>query len=136
MELSQSAEIADDIRGQSASAVMLSIGIEPIQSAAGETGIEVQLSFLDVALEPTPNHTVRISIVASATAGKVLAVPLSSIYSRTDGTTFVTIDSEGATRDVTVRTGISGGGWIEIISSTEDALRAGSLVVVGEDAGN
>ncbi|MEU4237838.1 hypothetical protein [Actinoplanes sp. NPDC026619] len=66
----------------------------------------------------------------AASATKVLAVPVTALYSRPDGTTFVTTVSEhDKTADVTVTTGQIAGGWVEI---RDPELAEGVRVVVGE----
>ncbi|CRK60012.1 Peptidoglycan-binding domain 1 protein [Alloactinosynnema sp. L-07] len=127
------AEVIDDVLGATSAATVQSIGTEPKQGADGVAGFDVRFSFAGTAMEPTPNHTVRITVGDATAAAPVLAVPVSAVYSMTDGTTFVTVDDHGKTSDHKVRTGTSAGGWVEIVSAPTE-LREGVLVVVGRES--
>jgi peptidoglycan hydrolase-like protein with peptidoglycan-binding domain len=128
------ADIGDEVRGQESTAVVESIGTEPKQTERG-TGFEVRLSFTGTALTPTPNHTVRVTIGAAAGSAAVLAVPVTAVYSRADGTTFVTtVGPDNRTADLTVRTGRSAGGWVEI-TPQGGTIDVGDDVVVGAALG-
>jgi multidrug efflux pump subunit AcrA (membrane-fusion protein) len=76
-------------------------------------------------------RSVLVEVQSSTTAGPVLAVPVTAIYSRPDGSTFVTVTTNDATADVTVTAGRTSGGWVEVTPASSESLREGALVVVG-----
>lgn len=126
------AEIVDDVRGQDSTAAVRTVATEPTQADAG-AGFQVRLVFTGTELTPTPNHTVRVTVGAALDAAPVLAVPVTAVYSRPDGTTFVTVvDDRERTVDVTVRTGRSAGGWVEI-APHGGSVGVDDRVVVGSD---
>lgn len=128
------ADVAHEVRGQHARAVVDSVGTEPTQGAGG-TGFEIRLSFDGTALNPTPDYTVRVTIGAELDATAVLAVPVTAVYSRADGTTFVTeLGQDEQPVDLSVVTGRTAGGWVEIIQ-VDGTLDAGDAVVVGAAVG-
>jgi hypothetical protein len=61
----------------------------------------------------------------------VLAVPLTAIYSRSDGATYVIVVKAEVTTEVTVITGRSGGGWVEVAAVSPGKLAPGDMVAVG-----
>ncbi|GAB3445862.1 peptidoglycan-binding protein [Actinophytocola sediminis] len=126
------AEVVDEVRGQDATATVRTIGAEPVE-ADGTTGFPIRLTFAGKALAPTPDHTVRITLATGLEAAAVLAVPVSAVYSHPDGGTFITVTDGGQhTRDITVRTGQSAGGWVEVIPQ-DRSVEDGAQVVVGSD---
>jgi hypothetical protein len=59
---------------------------------------------------------------------------VSAIFSRADGTTFVTVVEDGTPEDVTVRAGRMAGGWVEITGDTIGGrVIEGTEVVVSEE---
>lgn len=72
----------------------------------------------------------RIEAELAATEGPVLAVPVTAIRSGADGEQVRVVGPDGGVRSVGVRTGISVGGWVEIVSADEE-LSPGMLVRVG-----
>lgn len=82
---------------------------------------------------------VRLTIPVSSTSGEVLAVPLAALTAGPGGELRVEVlrtgagtgtDGDRATDLVPVKTGLSAGGFVEIVSS-EEPLEAGDKVVVG-----
>lgn len=75
---------------------------------------------------------VRIRIPVSSTAGEVLAVPVAALTAGPGGETRVEVLRDGAEEPelVVVTTGLTASGFAEI-SSSEQPLEAGDLVVVG-----
>ncbi len=73
----------------------------------------------------------RIDLVGGSTSDKILAVPLTAVYSRADGTTYVVVSTRGATAEVGVVPGKQGGGWVAVTPTGDGQLAAGDLVVVG-----
>lgn len=127
------ADIQDEVHNLTTQAVVQTVGTEPKQSPNGGTGLEIRLTFSATALDPTPNHTVRVTVGATNNTEKVLAVPLTAVYSHADGSTFVTVEQGGALTDITVRTGKIAGGWVQV-SPAQDGVTEGSRVVVGSQS--
>ncbi len=126
------AEIVDDVRALTSTAVVQTVATEPTQTDTG-AGFLVRFAFSGTELTPTPNHTVRVSVGAALDAAPVLAVPITAVYSRPDGTTFVTVvDDQERTTEISVRTGRTAGGWIEI-TPLDGSVDAGAEVLVGSD---
>jgi peptidoglycan hydrolase-like protein with peptidoglycan-binding domain len=74
---------------------------------------------------------VRLTVESASTKGAVLAVPQAAIASGADGSTFVTRrDADGSEERVSVRTGVTGNGFVEITPLSQD-LHAGDAVVTG-----
>lgn len=127
----QRATVYDEVSGTKATAEIESIATTArTDPATGSVGFSVVLKFVDPPLD-APDRTVRVEIPSSTTDGPVLAVPVSAVYSRPDGSTFVTVDHDGTPVDVTVVAGPVAGGWVQITSAPADAVTAGTLVVVG-----
>ncbi|AUY52488.1 hypothetical protein C2142_30255 [Streptomyces sp. CB01881] len=75
---------------------------------------------------------VRVSVTASSSEGPVLAVPSAAVSAGADGQTSVSVlGSDGSTRRVPVRPGISGSGFIAVTPETGAKLNPGDKVVVG-----
>ncbi|ACQ81207.1 hypothetical protein Bcav_2962 [Beutenbergia cavernae DSM 12333] len=75
---------------------------------------------------------VRVRVPVSSTGGEVLAVPVAALTAGPGGESRVEVDrGDGETELVVVETGLSAEGFVEITSS-EEPLEAGDLVVVGE----
>jgi hypothetical protein len=72
----------------------------------------------------------RIEAELTATNEPVLAVPVTAIRSSADGEQIRLVESDGTVRIVGVITGVSIGGWVEIVHADED-LDPGMLVRVG-----
>jgi peptidoglycan hydrolase-like protein with peptidoglycan-binding domain len=127
VDVGSTAEIVDEVKGTRSAATVRHIADEPTQTDQG-SGFAVQLAFTGKAMTPVKGHSVLVTIGASGKASPVLAVPVTAVYSRPDGTTFVTVTGAGGrTSDVAVSTGKSAGGWVEIKGEVE----AGALVAVG-----
>lgn len=131
------AVIEDEVREATAIAKVSSVGTEPEETATG-TGYAVRLKFTGKSLAPTPNHTVRITIGESTEPEPVLAVPVTAIFTESDGTSHVTVADPDAspagpaTFDIDVRVGDSAGGWVAVEPVDEGAeLAEGADVVVG-----
>jgi peptidoglycan hydrolase-like protein with peptidoglycan-binding domain len=129
----QAATIVDEETGRTATATVSSVGTEPASDPnVGVTGFPIRLAFSGEPLPAVNDRSVRIDIAASSDAAPVLAVPVTAVYSRADGTTFVTVmRADGTTVDLTVTAGRVAGGWIEIIDAGDLPLAPGDLVVVG-----
>ncbi|WP_285727088.1 peptidoglycan-binding domain-containing protein [Psychromicrobium xiongbiense] len=83
--------------------------------------------------------TLKITLTIGGKATPVLAVPITAIFSNTDGSTFVRVQASGngqgsatpAFKNVTVTVGQVVDGWAEITPGEANAVVDGSEVVVG-----
>lgn len=129
----QEAVVTDDATGTQARSTIKSVGDQPVTDPQGQGGFEVQLQFTDKAMTDAAGRALRIDVQLAAGAADVLAVPVSAVYSRADGSTFVTVVRPGVSpTDVTVTTGQSAGGWVEIREPVARTLTDGVEVAVGE----
>ncbi|MDX2294422.1 MULTISPECIES: peptidoglycan-binding protein [Streptomyces] len=75
---------------------------------------------------------VRLTVQAASTKGKALVVPVSAISAGADGKTAVTVVAgNGSQRRISVDTGATGDGYVEIRPSGEQVLHAGEQVITG-----
>ncbi|HEV2784581.1 MAG TPA: peptidoglycan-binding protein [Actinophytocola sp.] len=134
LTVGQPATIFDDAGGQRAAATIGSVGTSVVTGADGSAGVEITLAFTGAALSGAGDRAVRVDIAATADTEPVLAVPLTAVLSRPDGSTFVTaVRADGTTVDRTVTTGRTAGGWVAVDPADPDGLAAGTAVVVGKD---
>lgn len=84
---------------------------------------------------------VRVRVVGATTAEKVLAVPVTAVVANGSGDAEVVVVDAGADtigeahpRRVRVRTGVTGGGWVEV-QALEGRLEAGDLVQLSASVG-
>lgn len=79
---------------------------------------------------------VRVTIPVESTGGEVLAVPVAALTAGAGGETRVEVMRPGAEAPelVIVETGLAADGYVQIVSS-EPAIKAGDLVVVGQSDG-
>jgi peptidoglycan hydrolase-like protein with peptidoglycan-binding domain len=139
----QEAVITDEATGRETTAVVEAVGDEPANDESlGLSGFLVRLAFTGEPMEPTEGRTVRVDLAAAASDTALLAVPLTAVYSRADGSTFVTVACgdaagcpEGELVEVTVSTGQIAGGWVAVEPTGDDPLTPGDLVVVGHGGG-
>ncbi|MEV0895813.1 peptidoglycan-binding domain-containing protein [Actinoplanes sp. NPDC049802] len=133
LAVGQRATVLDETSGSETTATVKSIGAEVVEDpASGSTGFPVRLTFTGTAIN-APNRSVRVDVTASEDREPKLAVPVTAVYSRPDGSLFVTVVTEDGTEDVTVRDGQSGGGWVAIEAEPAGAVAEGTQVVVGSD---
>ncbi|MCU7724314.1 peptidoglycan-binding protein [Actinoplanes sp. KI2] len=131
----QNATVVDDLTGEKATAAISAVGKEPVTGADGQNGFQVRVRFIGKAIGGGVDRSLRLDVATGSGNGVVLAVPVTAIYSRADGSTFVTVLSATGTRaDVTVTTGQIAGGWVEISESVGTPLTEGTQVVVGDQA--
>lgn len=126
----QTATVTDDAAGGTAQAKVTAVAGQPV-SLDGETGFEVRFRFTGNALAADGQRAVRLDVKVAGSAAAVLAVPVTAVYSRADGSTFVTVVDDAGSVDVTVRTGRMAGGWVELLDPGR-ALEEGADVVVGD----
>ncbi|MBO0895831.1 peptidoglycan-binding domain-containing protein [Arthrobacter sunyaminii] len=113
-----------------------SVGTEPMEVPGVGNGIKVVFSFSGTAPAPTPEgSTLLIRVTLAGDPEPVVAVPVTALYARSDGTSFVTVaaDPQAGTDslDVTVTPGRDIGGWVAIAAENAESLPVGSIVVVG-----
>ena len=108
----------------------------PSDAAAGAGRMEVVITPGEITEEQRAllaGTNVRLRIPVSSTSGEVLAVPIAALTAGAGGESRVEVMRKDATEPeiVVVTTGLSAGGYAEIVSS-EAPLDKGDLVVVGE----
>jgi peptidoglycan hydrolase-like protein with peptidoglycan-binding domain len=107
---------------------LMEVASNDLRDEAGQPIVRLE------AIEPLPfdmvGQDVRVAAELAATDGSVLAVPVTAIRS-SDGNEILRVDSgDGTFHDVVVVTGVSIGGWVEIIEPDED-LAPGTVVRIG-----
>ncbi|MBQ1050239.1 peptidoglycan-binding protein [Micromonospora sp. C51] len=132
LSVGQMATVTDDVSGRTAKAEIASIGAEVrTDESTGTTGFPVKLTFTSAALNAA-DRSVRLDIASATSTEPQLAVPVTAVYSRADGSAFVTVlKADEQTLDVPVQPGQGGGGWVAITPAPGDAVVPGTLVVVG-----
>lgn len=104
---------------------------DDVSQSSDGTGYQITLDFTAKALAPSKDHTVLVTVKTAVDAAPVLAVPVTAVHSRPDGTTLVTVvRGDGSTNDVPVRTGKAAGGWVAAVP-VSGTLEPGAKVVVG-----
>lgn len=125
-------EILDESTGRRAAGKVASIGVLR-QGEGSETGHPITVSTTKALPSDFVGEDVRLTVTAATTGRPVLVVPVSAIFSAPDGSTQVLRALDGdRRRPVTVRTGASSGGFVEV---SGDGLAGGDRVVVGERSG-
>jgi peptidoglycan hydrolase-like protein with peptidoglycan-binding domain len=76
---------------------------------------------------------VRVTVEVERTPGSVLAVPVSAMWARADGSTHVMVVAPDGSREVPVEAGVSVDGMVEILAAG-GAIVPGDLVVVEDQA--
>ena len=102
-------------------------------AAPAEAGIPIRLKPRDEAkLASFVGQAFKVGITVGGTGHAVLSVPVSAVFTASDGQARVTVqDPGGAVRDVAVKAGLSTGGYVQITPAGKDAVRAGDRAVVG-----
>jgi hypothetical protein len=132
VEAGLQATIRDEVAGATVEASVASIGKDAVTWADGQTGYEVRLAFSGAPMAGGANRSVQVDIAVTGGATKVLAVPVTAVYSRVDGSTFVSVVTDGRTHDVTVSLGKTSGGWAEVVQAADETVQAGAEVLVGD----
>jgi peptidoglycan hydrolase-like protein with peptidoglycan-binding domain len=108
--------------------------VQTVASTPGTRGVDGFHIYLGVRVDETPirleGYSVRLTIPIKSTAGAVTAVPVSALSLAADGTSRVHAEKSGTFEYITVRPGMSAGGYVEV-TPVEGTLRAGQSVVVG-----
>ncbi|SDT74797.1 HlyD family efflux transporter periplasmic adaptor subunit [Actinoplanes derwentensis] len=128
----QPASVLDELSGKKVKAEVSKIGSTVVtDEASGTTGFVVRFAFTGAAIT-AEGRSLRVDFSSGADDTPRLAVPVTAVYSRADGTTFVKVSTDGRTEtEVTVETGQTGGGWTAIEPSRAGAITEGTPVVVG-----
>lgn len=108
--------------------------VETVANAPGTRGADGYHFYLEVKVESTPvslaGFSVRLTIPIETTKGAVTVVPTSAVSLAVDGTSRLLVDRGGVQEYVTVKPGLSAGGYVEV-TAPEGQLVPGQLVVVG-----
>ncbi len=126
IEVGEEAKLLDEADGAMLRAQVTEIAQEP----SAESGL------LEYAVELAPSESaehligrnVRVTFDLATTDEPVLAVPITAVWSRSEGT-FVTVVDSGGEREVRVDAGQVIGGWVEIVD-VAGSLGEGDMVVV------
>ncbi|MFQ5433428.1 MAG: peptidoglycan-binding protein, partial [Anaerolineae bacterium] len=99
----------------------------------GVDGFHIYLEVLVDGASPSLGGTsLRLTISIESTGGKVTAVPVSALSLAADGSSRIQVDNNGTLTYVTVKSGLSAGGYVEV-APVNDTLQPGQLVVIGFD---
>ncbi|MFK4500036.1 hypothetical protein ABIF86_004327 [Bradyrhizobium japonicum] len=108
--------------------------VESVATTPGTRGVDGYHFYLGVKVESTPvslaGFSVRLSIPIETTKGAVIAVPTSAVSLAADGASRVLVDRGGRQEYVTVKPGLSTGGYVEV-NAPDERLAPGQMVVVG-----
>ncbi|MER5205077.1 peptidoglycan-binding domain-containing protein [Streptomyces sp. NPDC002825] len=75
---------------------------------------------------------VRVTVIAASTDGKALVVPITAISSGADGRTTVTVvETDGDRRQVEIRTGTEGDGFVAVTPTAAGSLAKDDRVITG-----
>ncbi|MFF5289153.1 peptidoglycan-binding protein [Paractinoplanes globisporus] len=128
----QRVKVSDESSGTEADGMVASVATTAATGADKESGYEVRVSLAGSDLGAAAGGSLRIDIAVSTGDDEVLAVPVTAVYARADGSMFATVlAGDGSTRDVTVETGGIAGGWVEVRPGHDGDIVAGTKVVVG-----
>lgn len=102
---------------------------EPASTRAGDS-VEIFV-MPDSPISPDLVGTdVKVTIQLAATAGRVLAAPITAVTTGADGTSRVElVTPDGTTKDVRVRTGVMIDGWVELVDPPQE-LKDGTKIRV------
>jgi multidrug efflux pump subunit AcrA (membrane-fusion protein) len=112
--------------------------VETVATTPGTRGVDGYHFYLGVRVESTPislaGFSVRLTIPIETSKGAVTAVPTSAVSLAVDGTSRVLVDRGGGVQEyVTVKPGLSAGGYVEV-TAPDGRLTPGQHVVVGYKA--
>ncbi|GAA0442149.1 peptidoglycan-binding protein [Actinoplanes capillaceus] len=128
VETGMPVQILNETTGRTVTGEVTSIG-ELKPGAGAEAGHPITVGATKALPSNFAGEDVRLTVTAATTGQAVLVVPVSAIFSAADGSTQVLRVPEGdRRRPVTVRTGASAGGFVEV---SGDGLAEGDRVAVG-----
>ncbi len=124
----------DDDLGVSVAVRISELASAPAGGDSGSSGrYPMVLTPLDEVPEDAMFASLRVTLPISSTGGEVLAVPLAAVSAGSDGSSRVEVElDDGSTELVTVSTGLSAEGFVEV-RPVGGELRPGDRVVVGRD---
>ncbi|GGN33123.1 multidrug efflux pump subunit AcrA (membrane-fusion protein) [Actinoplanes campanulatus] len=128
VETGMPVQILNETTGRTVTGEVASIGdLRP--GGGAEAGHPITVGATKALPSNFAGEDVRLTVTAATTGQAVLVVPVSAIFSAADGSTQVLRVPEGdRRRSVTVRTGASAGGFVEV---SGDGLTEGDRVAVG-----
>jgi len=110
--------------------------ITSVAESPGTLGATQFQVHLDIAVEKPPEGLngapVRLTIPIRSTKGKVLAVPVSAVFTAADGSSRVQRVGKDGVEDLLVKTGVSAEGFVAV-TPVKGKLKAGDEVVVGNN---
>lgn len=125
------AEITSELLGVTIDGVVETIE-DLTPDAEGASTHEMTVRPLEPIDSKLAGANVRLTVAAASTEGEVLVVPLTAVFSRTDGQAAVLrILPGGGEENIPVTLGVTGDGYVAVTPS--GTLAAGDLVVVGAD---
>src|SRR6266403_2199788 len=108
--------------------------VDFVDTTPGTHGVDGFHIYLAIKVNPTPvrleGYSVRLKIPIESTKEAVTAVPVSALSLAPDGTSRVQVENNGVLKYVTVKPGLSSGGYVAV-APVEGTLSAGQRVVVG-----
>jgi multidrug efflux pump subunit AcrA (membrane-fusion protein) len=108
--------------------------VETVAGTPGTRGVDGFHIYLGVRVDGTPGRlegfSVRLTIPIQSTSGVVTAVPVSALSLATDGSSRVQVKKSGGLEYLTVKPGLSAGGFVQV-TPVAGNLSAGQEVVVG-----
>jgi peptidoglycan hydrolase-like protein with peptidoglycan-binding domain len=121
-----------DIDGDSVPGKLVSNAAGDGEAATGSSGGATVTVKLNSRRDIDVDRSYKVTVEGEHTEGPVLAVPLTAVNERPDGTAFVSVPGgQGKFADVGVTPGIQADGWIEITPLDPGALDSGVSVAVG-----
>jgi len=110
--------------------------VDVVDSTPGTHGVDGFHIYVGIKIDATKvrleGYSVRIRIPIESTKEAVTAVPVSAVSLASDGTSRVQVENAGALQYVTVKPGLSAGGYVAV-TPVEGKLGAGQRVVIGYD---
>ncbi|MEW1721063.1 peptidoglycan-binding protein [Streptomyces sp. NPDC093109] len=97
---------------------------------SGPAQLRISVSDTDL-LKDSAGSSVRVTIKVGSSDGTVLTVPVAAVRTAEGGGTRVKVERDGKVVEVSVTTGISAGGFVEV-KAAGGALKKGDRVVVGK----
>jgi peptidoglycan hydrolase-like protein with peptidoglycan-binding domain len=108
--------------------------VDFVDSAPATHGVDGFHVYVAIRVNRTParleGYSVRLKIPIEATKGAVLAVPVSAVSLAPDGTSRVQVATKAGLSYVTIKPGLSSGGYVAV-TPIVGSLAAGQQVVVG-----
>lgn len=106
--------------------------------AASEASGGVPQATITITPDPSPpvpqsevGQNIRVTVTSARTSGRVLVVPISAVFSRPDGRSYVRVVTGSTDRTVPVSVGLDSSGNIEVTPLPGAKLSAGDSVVIG-----